>query len=60
LTINTDRGSLSFRVDPGAGITDGYQVGDVVDVTYTTNSDGTFAPPTSRLSKPSRAVRSPQ
>lgn len=41
ITIQTDQGSQSFDVqDPS--ITDGFQVGDNVDVTYTTNADGSL------------------
>jgi hypothetical protein len=41
LTIQSDQGSISFAVsDPG--ITDGFLDGDVVDVTYTKNSDGSL------------------
>jgi hypothetical protein len=42
ITIDTqDNGSMTFAVD-SSDITDGFQVGDVVDVTYTDNGDGTF------------------
>ena len=41
ITIQTDQGPQSFDVqDPS--ITDGFQVGDNVDVTYTTNADGSL------------------
>lgn len=39
LTISTDQGSMSFVVDDG-DITQGFQVGDLVDVTYSTNDQG--------------------
>jgi hypothetical protein len=42
LTINGDQGPLTFSVDPSSGNTGGFQVGDLVDVTYTQNSDGTL------------------
>jgi hypothetical protein len=42
LTINGEQGPVTFSVDPSSGRTDGFQVGDVVDVTYTQNSDGTL------------------
>lgn len=42
LTISADQGPLTFAVDPSTGITDGYQVGDLVDVTYTQNDDGSL------------------
>lgn len=42
VTISTDSGSLSFSVDPGSGMTDGFAVGDIVDVTYYANGDGTL------------------
>jgi hypothetical protein len=42
ITINADQGSMTFSVsDPT--ITDGFLNGDVVDVTYTQNSDGTMS-----------------
>lgn len=42
ITITADQGSLTFAVaDPG--LTDGFQPGDVVDVTYTQNSDGSLS-----------------
>jgi len=42
LTISTqDQGSMTFVVD-SPDITDGFQVGDVVDVTYLDNGDGTL------------------
>jgi hypothetical protein len=42
LTVNGDQGPLTFSVDPSSGKTGGFQVGDLVDVTYTQNSDGTL------------------
>jgi hypothetical protein len=42
ITVDTeDQGSITFAVDD-ADITDGFQVGDVVDVSYTDNGDGTY------------------
>jgi hypothetical protein len=35
ITITTDAGPLTANVDPSSGLTDGFQVGDLVDVTYT-------------------------
>lgn len=32
----------TFEADPSSGVTDGFQVGDLVDVTYTQNSDGSL------------------
>jgi hypothetical protein len=42
LTINGDQGPVTFSVSPSSGLTAGYQVGDLVDVTYTQASDGTL------------------
>lgn len=42
VTISSDHGQLTFSVDPSSGLTDGFQVGDLVDVTYTQNGDGTL------------------
>jgi hypothetical protein len=42
LTINGEQGPVTFTVDPSSGLTGGYQVGDLVDVTYTQSSDGTL------------------
>ena len=39
VTINTDPGSVSFSVDDSS-ITDGFSVGDYVDVTYTQQGSG--------------------
>jgi len=42
ITLNADQGPMTFGVsDPS--ITAGYQNGDVVDVTYTQNSDGSIS-----------------
>ena len=42
VTIATsDQGNMTFAVDPTAGLTDGYLVGDVVDVTYAADGSGT-------------------
>ena len=41
LTINTDSGPLTFTV-ASPDVTNGFQSGDVVDVTYTENADGTL------------------
>ena len=40
LTVNTGQGTVTYSVDPSSGLTDGYQQGDLVDVTSTTNPDG--------------------
>ncbi len=42
ITISTDSGPLTASVDPSSGLTDGFQVSDLVDVTYTQNSDGSM------------------
>lgn len=42
LTIDTGQGTMTYSVDPSAGLTDGYQPGDLVDVTSTTNPDGSL------------------
>ncbi len=43
VTVATaDQGTMTFGVD-SSDITDGYQVGDVVDVTYYDNGDGTYS-----------------
>ncbi|MFZ1997007.1 MAG: hypothetical protein WAU75_23025 [Solirubrobacteraceae bacterium] len=42
VAIDTGSGLLAFSVDPGSGLTDGFLVGDVVDVTYAQNADGSF------------------
>jgi Domain of unknown function (DUF5666) len=43
ITVDTqDQGSMTFSVDDPS-ITDGFQVGDVVDVSYTDNGDGTYS-----------------
>ena len=42
VTVDTqDNGSMTFAVD-SSDITDGFQVGDLVDVTYADNGDGTY------------------
>jgi hypothetical protein len=43
LAISTASGPLSFAVDPTAGLTDGFLIGDVVDVTYDQSSDGSLS-----------------
>jgi hypothetical protein len=43
LAIHTDSGALSFTVDRTAGLTDGFLVGDVVDVSYYQNPDGSLS-----------------
>jgi hypothetical protein len=43
LTISTDQGPVSFGVDPSSDLTSGFQAGDVVDVSYTKNADGTLS-----------------
>lgn len=40
VTISTDQGPMKFGADPS--LTDGYYVGDLVDVTYTQNADGSL------------------
>jgi hypothetical protein len=41
VTIATaDQGSMTFAVDPFSGLTSGFLVGDVVDVTYSLDADG--------------------
>jgi hypothetical protein len=40
ISINADQGPMSFSVN-SSDMTDGFQLGDVVDVTYTQNGDGT-------------------
>ncbi len=42
LTITGDQGPMSFTVSDSS-VTDGFQNGDVVDVTYVQNSDGTMS-----------------
>jgi hypothetical protein len=42
LVIDTGQGTASYSVDPSSGVTDGYQQGDLVDVTSTTNADGSL------------------
>jgi hypothetical protein len=43
LAISTDSGALSFSVDPTTALTDGFLVGDVVDVSYAENPDGSLS-----------------
>jgi len=42
LSVSTDSGTLRFSVDPAADLTSGFLVGDVVDVTYAQNADGSL------------------
>lgn len=43
VAIDTGSGLLAFSVDPGSGLTDGFEVGDSVDVTYAQNADGSLS-----------------
>lgn len=43
LAINTGSQILSFSADPSEDLTDGFLVGDVVDVSYYANGDGSFS-----------------
>jgi hypothetical protein len=43
LTVRIESGALSFAVDPTAGLTDGFLVGDVVDVSYAQSPDGSLS-----------------
>lgn len=43
LAISTASGALGFSVDPGDGLTDGFLIGDVVDVSYYQNANGTLS-----------------
>jgi hypothetical protein len=43
LAVSTDAGALSFSVDPQEDLTDGFLVGDVVDVSYYQNADGSLS-----------------
>jgi Domain of unknown function (DUF5666) len=43
LAVATDSGQLSFSVDPDDDLTDGFLVGDLVDVSYFQNGDGTLS-----------------
>jgi hypothetical protein len=43
VAIDTGSGLLGFSVDPASGLTEGFQVGDVVDVTYAQNADGSLS-----------------
>lgn len=42
VSISTDQGTVTFNVNPSSGLTDGYQTGDLVDVTYTKAADGSL------------------
>jgi hypothetical protein len=42
LAVSTDAGTLSFSVDPSEDLTDGFLVGDLVDVSYYENADGSL------------------
>lgn len=42
VVIDTGQGTATYSVDPSSGLTDGYQPGDLVDVTSTTNPDGSL------------------
>ena len=42
LTINTGSQTIGFSADPSEDLTDGFLVGDVVDVSYYANGDGSF------------------
>ena len=43
LTLRTASGVLSFAVDPTEGLTDGFLVGDAVDVSYQESPDGSLS-----------------
>jgi hypothetical protein len=43
VTIQTDGGPMTFDVNPDDGLTDGFVIGDGVDVTYFDNGDGTYS-----------------
>jgi hypothetical protein len=43
VTIGTGSRTLGFSLDPSDGLTDGFLVGDVVDVTYYGNGDGSLS-----------------
>jgi hypothetical protein len=43
LSIITNAGPLTFYMDPSSGLSDGFLVGDVVDVTYAENADGSLS-----------------
>lgn len=43
LAVNTGSATLSFTVDPSEGLTDGFLVGDMVDVSYYRNADGSLS-----------------
>ena len=42
VTVASDQGPVTVNVDPTSGLTDGFQVGDVVDVTYSQAADGSL------------------
>ena len=42
VTIDTGQGEQTYSVDPSSGLTDGFQPGDLVDVTSVTASDGSL------------------
>ena len=42
LTLSRGTGSLGFTVDPSSGLTDGFAVGDLVDVSYAQTADGSL------------------
>ena len=43
VAIDTGSALLAFSVDPTSGVTDGFLVGDTVDVTYAQNADGSLS-----------------
>jgi hypothetical protein len=43
VTIATDGGPMTFQVDPEDELTDGFNLGDDVDVSYYSNGDGTYS-----------------
>ena len=43
LAIRTGSATLTFSLDPTAGLTDGFLVGDVVDVSYHQNTEGSLS-----------------
>ena len=42
VSIDTGQGVVTYAVDPSSGLTDGFQQGDLVDVTSTSNPDGSL------------------
>jgi hypothetical protein len=42
LAVSTDAGTFSFSVDSSEDLTDGFLIGDVVDVSYYENADGSL------------------